>query len=147
MKRTPLTRKTPLAQGAGLKTRKPMKRTAAKRRPTKAKASSPARWRSATYLAWVRAQPCCFCGLGPSDPHHVIGLHWGLSGEALTAPDNFAMPLCRKHHDAVHGSPELQQQQPDWLRWTIARGVREFDGEIRAELVRAWEFIDEKEAA
>lgn len=148
MKRTgPIQRKTPLKNRSELKAKKPMERKPMRRKAAKPKAATEQRWRSETYLAWVRAQPCCFCRLGPSDPHHVIGLHWGLSGERLTAPDSFAMPLCRVHHQAVHESPELQRQQPDWLRWTIAKGVREFDGEIREALVRAWHFIDEKEAA
>lgn len=147
MKNTPLKRKTPLERGGPIKTRKPMKRSAPRRRPTQQKAASDTRWRSEPYLAWVRLQPCCLCGGAGGDPHHVIGLHWGLSGWGLTAPDSFAMPLCRTCHDEVHDSPELQRRQPGWLRWTISRGVREFDGEIRAELVKAWRFIENREAA
>lgn len=141
MKRTPLKRK------ARLQARKPMKRTATRRKSPTRKASTESRWRSPTYLAWVRTMACCRCGLPGGDAHHVIGLHWGLSGEGLTAPDNFAMGVCRECHQAIHQSPELQRWQPNWLRWTIAWGVREFDGEIKERLMRAWDFIDEKEAA
>jgi len=46
-----------------------------------------------------------------------------------TAPDSYAMPLCRACHDAVHRSPELQQSQPEWLRLTLERAVLAFPGE------------------
>lgn len=64
-----------------------------------------------------------------------------------TAPDSFTLPVCRECHQAIHQSPELQRWQPTWLRHVIARGVRNFDGEIKEQLMRAWEFIDEQEAA
>ncbi len=129
-----------------------MKRTELKRKaPMKAKrkrkASTQERWRSPDYIAWIKQQPCMLCGMTPSDPHHVIGLHWGLSGQGLTAPDSFAMSLCRYHHREVHQHPEMQRAQPTWLRWTLSRGIREFTGETRAELVAALEFIDEREEA
>lgn len=134
MKHSQLARKTPLA------TRKPMKQR------RKRKASTDARWRSPEYLDWVRNRPCVFCGLGPCDAHHVIGLGWDLSGMGLTAPDSFVMALCRYHHAEVHKQPGLQSQQPDWLRWTISQGIKEFSGEIREELIRAWKTIEEKES-
>ncbi len=144
MKRSPLKRKTPLAQGAPLK-RTPMKRTSPKRRP--AKAANDEQWRSETYIAWIKQQPCCNCAGPGGDPHHVIGLHWGLSGMGMTAPDSFAMPVCRRCHQEIHRSPELQRWQPTWLRHVISLGVRQFDGEIKEALIRAWKFIDEKERA
>lgn len=131
MKQTPLQRKTPMA-------RKPMK---AKRKRKKA---TQERWRSPDYIEWIKQQPCMLCGMTPCDPHHVIGLPWNLSGGGLTAPDNFAMSLCRTHHRATHDSPEMQRAQPTWLRWTLTKGIRHFDGETRAELVRALQFIDER---
>jgi len=150
MKRSPLKRKTPLAHGAPIKTRKPLSRTkpaSVKHKPARRQRVSDKRWRSPEYLAWVRTLPCCHCGGPGGDAHHVIGLHWGLSGGGLTAPDNYAMPACRVCHQAIHQSPELQRWQPGWLRHVLALGVRQFDGEIKARLVRAWEFIDEREAA
>lgn len=106
------------------------------------------RFESKRYRDWVKTLPCCLCGAPADDAHHVIGLRWSLSGMGMTAPDSFVMPLCRPHHNAVHQRPELQRLQPDWLRWTIARGIRSFeDGEIREALAEAWHFIDDKEAA
>ena len=148
MKRSELRRKTPLASGPGPE-RKPMARKAPRK-----KASSEARWRSETYLAWVRSLPCCVCGATAGiAAHHLIGM-WQLSGIGLTAPDSFAMPACdpvyghaRDCHQQIHAHKALRDRQPGFVRDTISRAVRRFDGEIRAELVKAWAFIDEKEAA
>lgn len=143
MKRSPLQRKTPL------KARKPIERKSAfsARSPIRraCRAANDEQWRSPEYLAWIRRQPCCRCGGSGGDAHHVIGLHWGLSGMGMTAPDSFAMPACRECHREIHASPELQRWQPAWLRHVISLGVRRFGGEIKAELLRAWEFIDERE--
>lgn len=130
-----LKRKTPLAA------RQPMKK---RRRKLQSAAQKDSRFRSPEYLAFVRKLPCMFCGQAPSDAHHVIGM-WHLSGMGMTAPDSFAMSLCRAHHSATHAEPELQRLQPDWLRWTIRRGLAEFDGPIREQLVHALAFIEEKE--
>lgn len=135
MKRSPLKRKTPLTAKAGIQ-RQPMKRTS--RRQTEARKASrgDVRWRSAEYLAWIRSLPCSCCQGPGGDPHHLIGM-WGLSGAGLTAPDSYAMPLCRACHDAVHRSPEMQQAQPEWLRLTLERAVAAFPGEsaLHAALV------------
>ena len=56
-----------------------------------------ARFRCPVYLAYVRARPCCACGLpGPSDPHHA-----GPRGVGQTADDCTAVPLCRPCHRHV----------------------------------------------
>lgn len=142
MKRTgELKRKTPMA-------RTPLSRGKPVQKPRRKvqKAANDERWRSPEYIAWVKSLPCCRCAGPGGDPHHVIGLHWGLSGMGLTAPDSLAMPVCRGCHQAIHNSPELQRWQPEWLRHTISLGARHFDGEIREELRRAWALIDDKEA-
>ena len=142
MKRTgELSRKTPLRAKA------PMNRKREKRSAPRRQAVNDSRWRSEAYLRWVRQQSCARCGAPADDAHHVIGLGWQLSGMGLTAPDNIALPACRACHQDIHGSPELQRYQPNWLRWTIARGVRQFGGEIGQALREAWAFIDEKEQA
>lgn len=151
MKRSPLKRKTPLAQGAPLK-RTPMRRTSPKRR--QATAANDERFRSPEYLAWVRTLPCCVCGaVGGVAAHHVTGM-WQLSGMALKPGDNFVMPACdpiyghdRDCHQQIHADKVLRDRQPGFIRDTISRGVRRFDGGIKEALIRAWKFIDEKEAA
>lgn len=53
------------------------------------------------YLNWVKAQPCCACGMPADDPHHITGV--GMGGVGLKAsPDILAIPLCRQHHNLVH---------------------------------------------
>ncbi|MGM0858640.1 MAG: DUF968 domain-containing protein [Pseudomonadota bacterium] len=135
-----LKRKTPL------RANKPMARKPIKRKSSR-KQSTDKRWRSEAYLAFVRSLPCCVCGSTPCDPHHVIGLGWQLSGTGLTAPDSFAMPLCRDHHHEVHLFPLMQYSQPQWLRQTIRAGLQQFTGETANQLSQALAFIDAKESA
>ena len=62
----------------------------------------------------------------------------------LTAPDSYAMPLCRYHHANVHRLPEMQREQPDWLRQTLRQGIAQFDGVTRDELTHALVFVEAK---
>ncbi|SNY95544.1 DUF968 domain-containing protein [Halomonas sp. hl-4] len=140
MKRTPLARKSPL------KTKTPMARKPIKRKATR-KQSTDKRWRSEQYLAFVRSLPCCMCMEKPCDAHHVIGLGWGLSGMGLTAPDSFAMPLCREHHAWMHQKPDTHGYQPIWLRRTLHAGLKQFTGDTADQLRKALAFIESKEAA
>jgi hypothetical protein len=68
MKRTPLARTTPLAQGPG-----PERRTPIKARNPKRRAS---RWTiafgSPERVGKIRALPCCACGRLPSENAHVV---------------------------------------------------------------------------
>ena len=100
MKRSPLKRKTPLTAKAGIQ-RQPMKRTSRRQTEARKARQGDVRWRSAEYLDWIRSLPCA----------------------GLTAPDSYAIPLCRACHNAVHRSPELQQAQSEWLRLTLERAV------------------------
>lgn len=140
MKRSKIARKTPLRARKPLSARKPMQKA-------RRKVQKDNRWRSPAYLAWVRALPCCLCGGMSSDAHHAIGLGWGLSGMGLTAPDSFAMAVCRTCHRKIHNEPELQEMQPRWLRHTLRSALAEgWPGDIRIELMAALRFIDEREA-
>ena len=56
---------------------------------------------NSSYLAWIRSQPCCVCKTNLTiDAHHpridVVGLGTKVS-------DRWAVPLCRRHHDELHG--------------------------------------------
>lgn len=151
MKRTPLARKTELRANAPMP-RKPIKRNLSSKNPAflrdkkaKRQRMRDKRWRSQQYLAFVKSQPCCNCQGPGRDPHHVIGLHWGLSGQGLTAPDSFAMSLCRECHNDVHRSPELQQMQPRWLRATLRAGLTQFTGETAEALLHALAFLEAQE--
>ena len=45
-------------------------------------------------------QPCLLCGRKPSDAHHIRFVQPRALGRK--ASDEFAVPLCRSHHRAVH---------------------------------------------
>lgn len=143
MKRSPLQRKTPLKARKPLSARKPMQ----KRRKAQKAVQKDCRFRSEAYLAFVRSLPCSVCSQLGVDAHHVIGLHWGLSGWGLTAPDTYSLPACRTCHSRIHAEPALQRMQPAWLIDTINRGLDQFTHEpIVGELTAALEFIHAREA-
>src|SRR5688572_15400554 len=51
------------------------------------------RYENTKYTQWVKRQPCCACGNGSDDPHHITGN--GFGGMATKAHDMFVIPLCR----------------------------------------------------
>jgi hypothetical protein len=61
---------------------------------------TPRRYRNREHLRYVARQPCLVCGRKPSDPHHLRYLQPRALGRK--ASDEFAVPLCRVHHRAVH---------------------------------------------
>jgi hypothetical protein len=62
--------------------------------------AAPRRYRNREHLRSVAKQPCLICGRKPSDPHHLRYLQPRALGRK--ASDEFAVPLCRVHHRAVH---------------------------------------------
>jgi hypothetical protein len=64
--------------------------------------AAPRRYRNREHLRYVAQQACLVCGRKPSDPHH-LGF---TQPRALSrkVSDEFAVPLCRGHHRAVHRS-------------------------------------------
>jgi hypothetical protein len=64
--------------------------------------AAPRRYRNREHLRFVARQPCLICGRKPSDPHHLRHLQPRALGRK--ASDEFAVPLCRVHHRAVHRS-------------------------------------------
>lgn len=67
------------------------------------------RWECADYTRWVKAQACVCCGAPADDPHHLIG--HGQGGVATKAHDIFTIPLCRKHHEALHRNQQAWEQE------------------------------------
>jgi ERF superfamily len=61
---------------------------------------APRRYRNREHLRSVAREPCLICGRKPSDPHHLRYLQPRALGRK--ASDEFAVPLCRVHHRAVH---------------------------------------------
>ena len=54
------------------------------------------------HLRYVTQQACLVCGRKPSDPHHFGFTQPRALGRKVS--DEFAVPLCRGHHRAVHRS-------------------------------------------
>ena len=62
--------------------------------------SEPRRYRDRAHLRFVSAQPCLICGRRPSDAHHLRFAQPRAIGRRVS--DEFAVPLCRSHHRALH---------------------------------------------
>lgn len=58
------------------------------------------RKRSKAHLAFIRAQPCLVCKQFPSDAHHLKFAQPRTLGRKVS--DEFTVPLCRSHHQALH---------------------------------------------
>jgi hypothetical protein len=76
--------------------------------------AAPRRYRNREHLRAVAKQPCLICGRKPSDPHHLRYLQPRALGRK--ASDEFAVPLCRVHHRAVHRACDEQA-------WWQAAGI------------------------
>ena len=83
-------------------------------RPTKSRCFVQRRYRNREHLRSVAKQPCLVCGRKPSDPHHLRYLQPRALGRK--ASDEFAVPLCRSHHRAVH-------RAGDERAWWKAAGI------------------------
>lgn len=55
------------------------------------------------YLKWIKSLPCCVCHAPADDPHHITGT--GKGGTGTKPGDNYAIPLCRGHHNELHHDP------------------------------------------
>lgn len=60
----------------------------------------PFRLRDHRYLDWIRRKPCLICGM-PSDAHHLQ--HAQPRSLGRKTGDQYAVPVCRRHHDEIHG--------------------------------------------
>jgi hypothetical protein len=75
---------------------------------------APRRYRNREHLRSVAKQPCLICGRKPSDPHHLRYVQPRALGRKPS--DEFAVPLCRVHHRAVH-------RARDERAWWQAAGI------------------------
>jgi hypothetical protein len=62
--------------------------------------AAPRRYRNRDHLRFVAQQACLVCGRKPSDAHHLGFTQPRALGRKVS--DEFAVPLCRGHHRAVH---------------------------------------------
>jgi ERF superfamily len=68
--------------------------------------AAPRRYRNREHLRYVAQQACLICGRKPSDPHHLRHMQPRALGRRPS--DEFAVPLCRSHHRAVHRAGDEQ---------------------------------------
>ena len=84
---------------------------------------------SRKYLDWVATLPCADCKVedGTVVAHHLKGIGSPLSGGAgMKASDYFTMPLCYKHHAAVHnGDKDLLEWQPYFIMTTLDKAFKD----------------------
>src|SRR5262249_24013617 len=76
--------------------------------------AAPRRYRNREHLRYIAQQACLICGRKQSDPHHLRYLQPRALGRK--ASDEFAVPLCRSHHRAVH-------RASDEKAWWKAAGI------------------------
>ena len=62
--------------------------------------NTPKRYRDKGHLRFVAQQTCVLCGRKPTEAHHIRFAQ--PRGLARKSSDEFAVPLCRAHHRAVH---------------------------------------------
>jgi hypothetical protein len=72
--------------------------------------SEPRRYRDRAHLEFVASQPCLLCGRQPCDAHHLRFMQPRAMGRRVS--DEFAVPLCRTHHRAVHRHGD----EADWWK-------------------------------
>ena len=72
------------------------------------------RVRNKDHLTMVRRQPCLVCGRAPSHAHHVR--HAQRQALGMKVSDEFTVPLCSVHHDAVHRTGDERRW---WARQAI----------------------------
>jgi hypothetical protein len=94
--------------------------------------AAPRRYRNREHLRYVAQQACLLCGRKPSDPHHLGFTQPRALGRKVS--DEFAVPLCRGHHRAVHRSRDerawWQQAGIDPIKvarrlWKATRGIEQ----------------------
>jgi hypothetical protein len=76
--------------------------------------ATPRRYRNREHLRYVAQEACLICGRKQSDPHHLRYLQPRALGRKVS--DEFAVPLCRSHHRAVHRAGDEQA-------WWTAAGI------------------------
>ena len=79
------------------------------------------RRRDKRHLRFVASQPCLVCRRTPSDPHHLRFAEPRALGCKVS--DEFAVPLCRTHHRALH---DLGDERTWPMRTVRCAGPRSF---------------------
>jgi hypothetical protein len=75
----------------------------------------PPRKRNKVHLGFVRQHPCLVCQRTPSDAHHLKFAQARTLGRKVS--DEFTVPLCRSHHQALH---QLGDERAWWADMQIS---------------------------
>jgi hypothetical protein len=75
----------------------------------------PPRKRNKAHLGFVRGHPCLVCQRTPSDAHHLKFAQARTLGRKVS--DEFTVPLCRSHHQALH---QLGDERAWWADMQIS---------------------------
>ena len=71
----------------------------------------PVRRRCVAHLKWVCTLPCCIWDRwGETQAHHLM--HSQPRARGLKVSDEFAVPLCQRHHTSLH----MQGNEAGWWR-------------------------------
>jgi hypothetical protein len=93
------------------------------------------RLRNKEHLKFVAQQACLICGRRPTHAHHVRFAQMGALG--MKVSDEFTVPLCSVHHDAVHRtgnekswwmSQAIEPLKAAAQLWAATQGRQEQDG-------------------
>jgi hypothetical protein len=103
--------------------------------------AAPRRYRNRDHLRYIAQQACVVCGRKPSDPHHLRHVQPRALGRK--ASDEFAVPLCRSHHRAVHrvgderawwhatGIDPIKVARKLWKHTRVKEGRIRMDGKVQ----------------
>lgn len=89
-------------------------------RRQRASSPHPERTRSEAHLRWIRQQPCSVPGCYRQAQAHHLTIAQPKAG-ALTAGDQWAVPLCADHHLA--GFPDSVHTAGDERAWWARHGI------------------------
>lgn len=101
----------------------------------------PTRHRCRPHLDFVKGRPCCVptCRADRRDPHHLTHIQAKARGE--TAGDQWAVALCRTHHNALHAMGD----EAKWWRVQLVNPVL-IAGRLWAASIAAGRFKPESPA-
>jgi len=83
------------------------------------------------YIKWVASKPCVICGNTEIEVHHFVFKSQGGS-------DFHTVPLCKFHHDIMHGKPDAQEYKSNHGRielWKIQCEMKETINDRAVELL------------
>lgn len=83
--------------------------------------TKPGRIRCERHLQFVRGMRCMICRApGPSESHHLLRVPDEPHGMGIRTGDDWAVPLCSKHHRILHQSGDETGFFKEWVADQLA---------------------------